>query len=136
MLMKLKQKKNKNYTRDKKNLTTTYILKLTHRPSILPGACPCCRWKPKKFKWKPVAAKMFVKEIRSGGLSREKGLLIMSPKECYHLNQTLEIWKELITNMEHLKIAIFILITSIYRVLMVLEYIAKIRKDLLDRRFF
>ena len=32
---------------------------------------------------------MFVKEIRSGGLSREKGLLIMSPKECYHLNQTL-----------------------------------------------
>ena len=56
---------------------------------------------------------MFVKEIRSGGLSREKGLLIMSPKECYHLNQTLEIWKELITNMEHLKIAIFILITSI-----------------------
>lgn len=80
---------------------------------------------------------MFVKEIRSGALSREKGLLIMSPKECYHLNQTLEIWKELITNMEHyLKIAIFILITSIYRVLMVLEYIAKIRKDLLDRRFF
>ena len=67
---------------------------------------------------------MFVKEIRSGALSREKGLLIMSPKECYHLNQTLEIWKELI------------IITSIYRVLMVLEYIAKIRKDLLDRRFF
>ena len=79
---------------------------------------------------------MFVKEIRSGALSREKGLLIMSPKECYHLNQTLEIWKELITNMEQLKIAICISITSIYRVLMVLEYIAKIWKDLLDRRFF
>lgn len=79
---------------------------------------------------------MFVKEIRSGALSREKGLLMMSPKECYHLNQTLEIWKELITIMEHLKITIFILITSIYRVLMVLEYIAKIRKDFLDRRFF
>lgn len=39
---------------------------------------------------------MFVKEIRSGALSREKGLLMMSPKECYYLNQTLEIWKELI----------------------------------------
>ena len=72
---------------------------------------------------------MFVKEIRSGGLSREKGLLIMSPKECYHLNQTLKIWKELITNMEHLKIAIFILITSIYRVLVDLKYIAKIREE-------
>lgn len=60
----------------------------------------------------------------------------MSPKECYHLNQTLEIWKELITNMEHLKIAIFILITPIYSVLVDLKYIAKIRKDLLDRRFF
>lgn len=72
---------------------------------------------------------MFVKETRSGALSREKGLLIMSPKECYHLNQTLEIWKELITNMEHLKIAIFILITSIYRVLVDLKYIAKIREE-------
>lgn len=79
---------------------------------------------------------MFVKESRPGALSREKGLLMMSTKECYDLNQTLEIWKELITNMEHLKITIFILITSIYSVHIALKYITKIREDLLERRFF